>query len=478
MKTKLFVLFLILAIALGGMNTRPAMAQAYTTAFTTSVTYQNVGTATTATLRLWFYATPSTVSPTFYDLTALPAGAGSSLFIGGLDDAIVADGFQGSAILESDQPILVTLVQLPQGSLTVKTRALSNGFAVGAAQALIPTVLKNTFDTNTKFSVQNVDSVLNTVTIDFYDTSANLVHTITADIEPGAAFFVDAGTTAGLGTAFNGSAIVAAERSGGAPGLIVATAMELEVVGTGDKAFEGVASGGTLFYMPSALCDAFGGYRSAYAVQNTSLTDTASVQVTYTDGTNTYVDGPFDVGPGAKRSFVACTAAPVNFNGSGVVQSMNGVDITAIGKVFNLGATTAFNGVEQGESDIALPYVRWANDADWNAGTRQRVFITIQNVGTAIPAGTPITVEYVDRDGNTVGTHTFSLGLAAQAKFNSNASLAGLLEFGFYAGGATGGSVIITGPAGSQLAAVARVSTKYVGSSWTYSEDYNGLSIP
>ena len=49
--------------------------------------------------------------------------------------------------------------------------------------------------------------------------------------------------------------------------------MELDITSIGLKAFEGVATGELKFYMPSALCLAFGGQQTSYAVQNTSLTD-------------------------------------------------------------------------------------------------------------------------------------------------------------------------------------------------------------
>ena len=114
-------------------------------------------------LDLLFYASADDTSPTTYSLPALAQNAAGSLFVGNLDNTIVPAGFQGDAIMQSDQPMLVTLVQIPQNAGAVKNRALSNGFGVGAPQALIATVLKNKFNTNTVFSVQNADSEANTV---------------------------------------------------------------------------------------------------------------------------------------------------------------------------------------------------------------------------------------------------------------------------------------------------------------------------
>lgn len=470
MKLRLVTVLVILAIAFAGFIPA-AQAQAYATSYTTSITYQNVGTASTTALQVVFYALPTSTTPITIARPNLAPGAGTSLYIGSLSE--ISSGFRGSAVMSSDQPMLATLVQLPQGSTTVKNRPISNGFSDGAAQSLIASVLKNTFGTTTVFSVQNVDSLTNNITIQFYNTSAALIHTITASIEPGAAFYVDAGLEAGLGASFNGSAVVTALRSDSSSGRIISSVMELEIVGTGNKAFEGVASGSTTFYMPSALCQAFGGTNTAYAVQNTSLTTATNVTVTYSNGaTETQ-----NIGPGAKKSFLACSATGMatGFNGSATVVS-DTTPVVAIGKAYGLGLSTAFAGASSGSEKVGLPYVRWASDANWAAGTQQRVNLTIQNVGAATITG-DIIVQYVDRDGVVVGTHTISTDLAVGAKANSNATNAGLTEFGVYAGPQYGGGVLITAPAGSQIAVVARVSTQ-VSAGVFASEDYNGMATP
>lgn len=471
MKTRLVVTALvILTIAFAGIVPN-AQAQAYSTSYTTSITYQNVGTAATTSLQVLFYALPTTTTPITITRPNLAAGAGTSLFIGSL--AEISTGFRGSAVMQADQPLLATLVQLPQGSATVKNRPLSNGFSDGAAQSLIASVLKNTFDTTTVFSVQNVDSQTNDITIKFYNTSAALIDTITASIEPGAAFYVDAGLEAGLGASFNGSAVITALRSDLTSGKIISSVMELEIVGTGAKAFEGVASGSMTFYMPSALCLAFGGTNTAYAVQNTSLTTATNVTVTYSNSaTETQ-----NILPGAKRSFVACSATGMvnGFSGSATVVS-DTTPVVAIGKAYGLGLSTAFAGASSGSEHVGLPYVRWASDANWAAGTQQRVNLTIQNIGGGTITD-DILVQYIDRDGVVVGTHTITADLAVGAKVNSNASNAGLTEFGVYAGPQFGGGVLVIAPAGSQIAVVARVSTQ-VSAGFFASEDYNGMATP
>jgi hypothetical protein len=476
MKARIFAIMVIVAMLFSAFGFDSARAGAYATQFTTSVTYVNVGSATTTTLKLYFYADPADTTPTSYTLAPLAVNAAGSVFMGNLDDLIVADGFKGSAYLESDQMMQVTLVQIPQNSVDVKNRALSNGFITGGPTALIATVLKNTYDYNTIFSVQNADTVLNNVTIDFVNTSAAIVHTINTAIAPGAAYYVDMGLLGAL-TTFNGSVVVTAKRADLSAGKVVASSMELALTGTGVYSFEGVEEGAMQLYMPSYLCAKYNA-SSSYAVQNTSLTVSTNVTVTYTDTLGNNYTQTLPIGPGAKASFIACNAAPTNTYGAAVITS-SATPVVAIGKVYGGGFSTAFLGVAMGSEVMGLPYVRWATDANYAAGLGQRTFITIQNVGAPLVETEVITVEYYDYAGNLAGTHEIVVGaggLATGAKVNSNASMAGLLEFGYY-GSIYGGAAIISGPAGSELAAVARVQSYVVATGLYVGEDFNSQPI-
>ena len=138
MKNKVFTMLVVLTMLLS-VFVGSASAQAYNAHFTTSITYVNVGAADTTTLDLLFYAAPEDTAPTTYTLANLAPNAAGSLFVGNLGDDIVPAGFQGDAIMQSDQPMLVTLVQIPMNAGAVKNRALSNGFSAGGPQTLIAT---------------------------------------------------------------------------------------------------------------------------------------------------------------------------------------------------------------------------------------------------------------------------------------------------------------------------------------------------
>jgi hypothetical protein len=477
MKVKLFTMFMILAIAFAGFAPSAAVAQAYNTSFTTSITYQNVDTAATSSLQIHFYASPTTTTPITIDRPSLAAGAGTSIFLGSLTE--IDSNFRGSAIMTSDRLLVATLVQVPQSD-TVKNRPLSNGFFNGASQALIATVLKNQFNTHSVFSVQNTDSDPNTITITFYDISATEVHSIEQELQPGASYQVDAGQVAELGTSFNGAAVVTARKTGATEdnGNIVATSLELSTTGTGALAFEGVTGGAQTIYMASALCNAFGGQNSSYAIQNTNLTTPTNVTVTFSNGASETKT----VGPGSKQSFITCDASGMtsNFSGSATITS-SATDVVAIGKVFGLGLSTGFLGDFSGAPKLALPYVRWSQ-TQYDTGVRQRTFIAIQNVGEdAIPAGA-LSVVYTDKNGAEVVTHTFSDPVAVGAKVNSNpyfSSDAGAAEFGYYADNTFGGSAIVECTAADcEVVAIARVQSRVPASGQTVAEDYNGIPVP
>lgn len=482
---KVFLLVSLLALITAGL----AFAQnpAYQTSFITSVTYQNVS-SNKATVTFNFYqegsGTPIPVT------TELAGNAGTSLFIGGLNQ--IPSNFSGSAVLSSDQPIVATLVQLPQSS-TVKARPLSNGFSSASSTVILATALKNRNNTTTKFSIQNASSGAIDLTVKFYNadnTSAAPVVLNASSVPAGSAKSYDLGALSQLSDGFNGSVIVTAVAAGtNTPANIVGSALELSTNATEAKAFEGVASGAKKVYMPSALCK-FGGFVTTtfYAVQNADQSTDTSVKVTYSNGkTDTK-----PVAKGAKTSFDSCSVNDAGFLGAAIIES-TATDIVVVGKSVGDKAaagisriSTAFLGESQGSAKLALPYVRWTPDAKFTSGERQRTFIAIQNVGSALNAG-DVKVKYLNKNGDLIGTHTLG-AMANGGKLNSTAADATLAagrqqseldNFGNpegNPGGGSGGAVIIEGPSGSQLVAIARVQNVLSDASRA-AEDYNGIPI-
>jgi hypothetical protein len=315
------------------------------------------------------------------------------------------------------------------------------------------------------------------------DPNADEITITETNIPVGAAKYFDMGQLNQLPNVFNGSAEVTARRTGTqTPANIVGSSIEQQTNGLGTYAFEGVTGGSNEVFVATALCDVFGGARTSYAVQNDGTAST-EVTVQFTGILNTSKapqtgQASATIAPGAKSSFVACDSVPADFTGAAKITADQ--PLVVIAKVFGGGLGTAWLGEAQGSEKLALPYVRYSDDANYQSGRYQRAFIAVQNVGTTAVSG--VTIEYRDKDGNVVGTHNLPT-IEPGAKANSNATLADgddakLLLFGnpeANPGGGFGGGAIVQGPAGSALIAVVRVESQT--SSGRVAEDYNGIPV-
>lgn len=495
---RLSLLVITLLLLTLGLVMSPSSAQAQsalTAPWVVSITYQNIGGSAT-TVSVVFYPEGSTTPTQYFPLGAsgqLQAGAGASFFIGNVQG--LASGFRGNAVMSSNSPLGATAVQFSQ-SPGFKMRLLSNGFSGDqiSNQYLVATTLLNRFNRTTIFSIQNTTGNSIDATVKFYNSSngalaSQKTHTIPANsskyIELNDAN--DTGLPVGT-TQFDGSAIVEST------GPVVASANELYTDRPVAMAFEGLplSNAANKLYMATGLCRRFG-LDTFYAVQNASLTAPATINVVYrnTDGSQKATDGPYQIGPGQKKAITTCTPSSgtdmTGFTGSAVIES-TGAPIVAIGKAQNSitagtpgtqDVFTGFLGERQGSSLLALPFVRWANDANYNAasntGGKQRTFIAIQNLETTT---INVVAEYYDKNGNKVAQQ--SLSIPSFSKANTDANAANALgqsgmnpgEFGYYTDGSFGGSVLVRAAAANPNAkfiAIARVQNPGAG------EDYNAI---
>lgn len=461
------IILALMMVSAGPMSARAAFA--YNVAFSTTIAYQNVGDDTASDINVLLYDSPTDTTPDNWHAPVLPAGGSTQVLVGD----IVGGTFNGAAVLTADQPMAATLVQVPPALGTEprsRNTPVSNGFSNGSETVMIPTILKNygQFRQITKLGIQNAGGSAVDVTLKIFGTSTTPVTTRTYNLQPNAGQHVDIASISQLANGFSGSATV--ETVGGS---IVASAMELDANGYGSKAFEGVTSGSLTNYMPTALCR-YNGQTSYYAIQNVSTTDNANITVRWSNGRTVTRNG---VRPFNKVSISGCESSnPSRFLGSATITSNQ--PIVVMGKIQGGGLTTAHVGFAEGVAKVALPYVRWANNTRYNSGLMSRSYIAIQNVGSTRITG-PITVKYVNPNGQVVGTHTITTGVNPGGKVNTTASNAGLSEFGCQNSCTTfGGGVIIEGPAGSQLAVVERVLTTVPSTGERAGEDTNGIPYP
>lgn len=310
-------------------------------------------------------------------------------------------------------------------------------------------------------------------------------------------------TSGSIPAIFNGSATVTSVQTGtSSPGSIVATSQEFDLGATSYKAyaFNGVSGGATKAYMPSAFCNYFdppatsGIITSYYALTNASDAN-IDITVTYSSGVSQTFPG---VTPGNKVSPNGCATASAGANAANPGPNANGYSgsatvtaawsgtpgtgnpsVVAMGKIVGLGYSTAFEGVpDPAPESVALPYVRFqaSSSSTWLDGSRQQVYIAVQNVGSTQLAAGSISVKFYDNNGVQVGTtqtNAAAVGVNSKVGFNAGSVSS---NFGYWASGA-GGGAIITGPAGSHLAVLARAQTWDASSGFKWSEDYIGIPI-
>lgn len=476
------VLALLVALTLAGAGYGRAQAQVAKGAnWQVALTVLNVDSQV-ATLTITFYPGGGAAPIDFQPTASLNPGAGTSYSVSSITG--IQAGFKGSAIISSDARVVSTVVQFVPGNLAGKSvRPVSNGFqpSDAAPSYLVPTVLNNTFNTVTEFAIQNAETTPITATVKLYWSESNLLATtLQYRIGVGESQYVDASKLEGLQKGFDGSAVVTAIKATDSSdaGIVVSSA-EYNTTNALASSVEGAKNSAPTIYMPIALCNLGGSNTatSSYAVQNA---DVISTTFTYSfrkpDGSVQYTSPAIRLFPGSKYSVTACTQGllPDGFNGS-VIFTSTGAKLVAVGKVFREGLSTAFLGATAGAQVLAAPYIRYAPDAPFQSGSRQRTFIAVQNLG---PDAVPVTVSYRNKDGSEAKSVTLNVP-GNGGKANTDPKSAGALDakgrFGEYDDNTFGGGAIITGPAGAKLVATVRVVSG-TGPLRT-GEDYNAIPI-
>ena len=465
MKKLVSLLMLVGLIALVAMPVSRAYAQSATNApWTSSITYYTPSD-TGGTMAIDYYAEGSGTSADTVNVT-LGAHQAGSVFIG---TTSVPAGFEGGAVISSDVPVIATNVQFAgNGQAGQYGRLLYSGFSAdqAATNFFVPTVLYQRFGSTSMIGIQNVETTSIQATLKVYAAGSTTPSATETYTIPGQSSQVVSASELGLSAGFSGSATVEAT------GRVVAVAQETDDNGRGAYAFEGVAAGANEVYMASMICNAFGGQNSFYAIQNASLTDSASVSIEFFDTAgNTVATMPStSLGAGAKISINPCNeGVPAGTSGSAVISS-TGAPVVAIGKVkAPNGIATSFVGDSSGATNVAMPYIRWAADPF----SEFRSFVAVMNVGGA-PA-TNVQATYYDADGNatTVDLATAGSPLDPFIKVNTNPSVVnGGGDFGTAGTAAgVGGALEITSD--QPVVVVVRLTRSVsLGSTTKFGEDY------
>jgi len=246
----------VLALALVISIAVPVLAQsADGTTWSSAITYYTPS-AVSGTLQVSFYAEGSSTGINATPISLAPHKAGS-LQVGTV--ALVPSGFKGAAVLSSDVPVIATNVEIATSpNQSQYARSIYDGMTANDAASTfyVASALRNVFNTNSQFGVQNVESFDADAVLHFYSGPTE-VFSATRTIKSQSSIVFKVGDLTGAPATLNGSLVIEAHKTGdtGTPAKVLATSVERDISGRRAKSFEGVASGGTQIFMASLLCN-------------------------------------------------------------------------------------------------------------------------------------------------------------------------------------------------------------------------------
>jgi hypothetical protein len=293
-----------------------------------------------------------------------------------------SDGFNGSVVVEGDQPIVAianTLGNNPQYA------ASTESFSAGATTIGLPLIMRGNSGYYTWFNVQNAGSGDANVTVQYIPGSSGSAHTEgPVTIKPGAAHTFDQRGMGALGAKFVGSAVVTSNEP------IVATVMQVGETFKNMMGYNGFTGGSTEVSLPLIMANNSGFY-TGIQVQNVG---TSATSITIDYGSN--LAGSFapandtaSLAAGESKTFLQAGgqwtgtyigSATVTTTGQPVVAIVNQVKLTGTA----LG--TAYNGFDPAKATnkVSAPLIM-ANNSGYYTG------VQVMNVGSS---ATTITVTY------------------------------------------------------------------------------------
>jgi hypothetical protein len=167
--------------------------------WTTGIQVQNLAGSAAAITITFYDSTSGNAAGTTSD-TVAASGSKTYFPIQG-----VSAGFNGSAVISSDQPVSAIMNLLGNGGAYAGS---ANGIAAGAQNVGLPLIMRGNSGFDTWFNVQNAGTADASITINYKPGSSGTAFSQTATIKPGAAKSFDQSTLTQLGTKFVGSASI------------------------------------------------------------------------------------------------------------------------------------------------------------------------------------------------------------------------------------------------------------------------------
>jgi len=363
---KKFSILLILALLAAFIVAPGASAQGIT--YTSGFQVQNLGSST-ANIVVKYYNQDG--SQPIADVSTTVA-AGSSKNFYPIDPP---DGFNGSVVVEGDQPIVAianTLGNSPQ------YQASTESFSAGATKVGLPLIMLDNNGYYTWFNVQNAGSADASVSVQYIPGSAGSAYSEgPVTIKPGAAHTFDQrGMDASLGAKFVGSAVVTSDQP------VVATVMQVGDTYKNMLGYNGFTGGSTEVALPLVMANN-SGFFTGIQVQNVG---TGSTTVTIDYGPDTSGSGfaptndSVTLAQNESHTFLQSGgqwtqkyigSAKVTTTGEPIVAIVNQVNLAA-------GLGTAYNGFDPATatSNVSAPLIMSNNSGYFTA-------VQVMNVGSS-----------------------------------------------------------------------------------------------
>jgi len=415
-------MLIVVALAVAALPLAGASVGAQGGTWVSGVTVQNLSSTSVANITITFYNQGGSQAHSLSD--TISAGGQKTWYLPSHVPGL-ADGFIGSAVVSSDQPVAAIVnTQVP----TTGTGTTDNPNRVGTSTGVLETkvgpkayvtqIMKAYYGWNSYLAVQNAGASDTTVTVHYYDAAGTEVDTDAPTIPANGSHVFRQELNGDLPSNFVGSAVI----DGG--GQNIAVVCNFYNAGTDHTtaqfhSYNGFTSGATKLYVPRVVKDYYN-YQSGLKVQNISETSSTTVTVTYYFGGSTYVQTSSTIGPGqAWGPYLGSESqvpelAGVSGSGSAVIESTGGVSIVATinedNRVDPAGRGVTYNAFLDGEetNTVFFPQVT-AEYYGYSSG------IQIQNVGTA---SADLTVTY---SGQTPFAYTGLAPGASWSQFAPNA---------------------------------------------------------
>src|SRR5579884_1389789 len=294
-------------LALGAfpsVNAAAREAQATQPQLNSGINVQNLGSSP-ATIVITMVNSDGSAALTVTDPSTLAPNASKSYYVptNSLFSSL-PDGFNGGAVIDSDQPIAAS-VNLSNDPLSTGDSdgnpyrlTTYTGFAsTDAAQTLyFPEVTRYNaggFNYNSVLSIQNAGSTATNVTVTYYNpgTGAAIASpgcTTTQSVAANASVSFKQQDCTGLGT-FNGSAVVTADAGGKIAGVAIKSNGFTNVASSQFLDYNGMSGGSTKLYVPKVVNHySSPEFNGGVSIQNIGASAT-NVTITYNFGGQTYV---------------------------------------------------------------------------------------------------------------------------------------------------------------------------------------------